>query len=113
MCTFAAMEEEKRLVRSVPNPVFLAGSGVALIAAGGLLPFLQWPIVGIAAVWGLYTVITRKGDNTAGWISLAAAGGVALLGGFIANTGKFAGWVLLAAGAISLVSKLFRRGKES
>jgi len=105
--------EEKRLVRSVPNPVFLAGSGVALIAAGGLLPVLRWPIVIIAAGWGLYTLITRNDDKTAGWISLAAAGGVAVLGGFISSASRFTGWALLAAGAISFVSRFFRRRKDT
>ena len=105
--------EQNALIKNASTPVVLAGSGVALLLAGAALPWLKWPIIAIAGVWGLYTVLTRKGDRSAGWWSLAAAGGVYILGDFVAGAGKFAGWVLLAGAALSVITRLFRRNRVS
>lgn len=105
--------ERNALIKNASTPVVLAGSGAALLLAGTALPWLKWPIIAIAGIWGLYTVLTRKGDRASGWWSLAAAGGVYVLGDFLGGAGRFAGWVLLAGAALSLISRLFRRNRET
>lgn len=107
--------ERNALVKNASTPVVLAGGGVVLLLAGGVLPWLEWPIIVVAAGLGLYNLFSRKGDKSTGFLSLATAAGVYLLYGPIASVisgvSRFAGWVLLGGAALSLISRLFRRNR--
>ena len=112
--------ERNDLIKNASTPVVMAGGGVALLLAGGVLPWLGIPVIVVAAGWGLYNLFTSKGDKSAGLMSLAAAAGVALLYGplgviieGVSTVGRIAGWVLLAGAALSFLGRLFRRNRES
>ena len=50
------MDNEKQLVRGVPSAVFLAGSGVAVLVANGLLlnPVSRVVLAAVTAGWGIW-----------------------------------------------------------
>lgn len=104
------MDSGNRQLQALPNGLFLAGSGVAVLLAKSLLlaPIPRFLIAGAAVVWGFYLLGKNRENPTPGWTSIAAGAGLALFGGLLSAISGVAGVGLIAAGAVSLVAGLFR-----
>ncbi len=79
------MENERSLIKSAPNGLFLAGAGAVMLFAKGLLfagP-IEYLVAGAAAIWGGYILLTDRTRRNAGLASLAGAGVLVLFGGLL------------------------------
>ena len=105
------MDERKQLAAPVAGGLFLAGSGVAVLLANGILlnPVSRTILAVAAAGWGVWVLVTQPHNRRAGWIALASGAGMFLFGSLLKGLVGFAGAALIVAGGISLVSGLFRR----
>jgi len=105
------MENERSLIKSGSNGLFLAVAGAVVLVAKGILfagP-IEYLVAGAAAIWGGYILLTDRTRRKAGWASLAGAGVLVLLGGVLQAGAAITGIGLIAAGAVSFFSGLFRR----
>jgi len=101
-------------LQALPNGLFLAASGVAVLVAKSLLltPVPRFLIAGAAVLWGFYLLGKNRDNPTPGWTSITAGAGLALFGGLLSAVSGVAGVGLIAAGVVSLVAGLFRRSKS-
>ena len=105
------MDNERSLIKSAPNGLFLAGAGVAVLFAKGILfagP-IEYLVAAAAAIWGGYILLTDRTRRKMGWASLAGAGILVVFGGLLQAGAVVTGIGLIAAGAVSFFSGLFRR----
>jgi len=104
--------ESERQVQSVSNGLFLAISGLAVLVAKGILlnPVSRVILAVVAAVWGIYLLVTRRNSSTSGWTSLAASAVLLLLGGLISGITTVIGVILIVAGGASFFGGLLGRG---
>ena len=107
------MDSENKQLPALPNGLFLAGSGLAMLLVKGLLraPVPRFLIAGVAVVWGFYLLGKNKDNPTPGWTSIAAGGALALFGGLLSAVSGIAGVGLIVAGVVSTIAGLFRRGE--
>lgn len=105
------MDERKQLVPGVAGAVVLAGSGLAVLLANGILlnPFSRTILAVAAAGWGVWVLATQSHNRRAGWIGIGSGVGMFLFGSVLKGLVGFAGIALIVAGGVSLVSGLFRR----
>jgi hypothetical protein len=106
------MESENRQLAHVPNAVYLAGTGVAVLLTKNLLldhPLPRLLLAGGAVVWGVYLLGKNQTNKTPGWTSIAVGGALALFGGLMATLSGIAGVGLIIGGVVSFVSGLFRK----
>ena len=106
------MDEQRQLAREIPGPLFLAGSGLAILLFNGILlnPVSRTILVAVAVGWGLWTVLTRPEIRRAGWYGVAGGGIMLLFGSLLQSLVHVGGIALIAAGGISFVGSLLRRG---
>lgn len=105
------MADERSLIKTGSNGLFLAGAGAVVLLAKGILfagP-IEYLVAGAAAIWGGYILLTDRTRRNAGLASLAGAGVLVLLGGLLQAGAAITGIGLIAAGAVSFFSSLFRR----
>jgi hypothetical protein len=105
------MDQESSHLPTLPNGLFLAASGVAVLLAKSLLltPVPRFLLAGAAIVWGFYLLGRNPRNPTPGWTSVAAGAGLALFGGLVSALSGIAGVGLIAAGAVSMIAGLFHR----
>ena len=105
------MDERKQLAPPVAGGLFLAGTGVAVLLANGILlnPWSRTILAVVAAGWGVRVLITEPHNRRAGWIAIASGAGMFLFGSLLKGLVSFAGAALIVAGGISALSGLFRR----
>ena len=105
------MDEQRQLVPGVTGAAFLAGSGLAILLANGILlnPVSRTILAAVAVGWGLWTVITKPQQRRSGWISVAGGGVMLLFGSLLQGLVSVGGVVLIVAGGISFLGGLFRR----
>ena len=105
------MDERKQLAPEFAGGIFLAGSGVAVLLANGILlnPVSRTILALAAAGWGVWVLITQPHNRRAGWIAVASGAGMFLFGSLLKGLVGFAGAALIVGGGISLLSGLFRR----
>ena len=105
------MDERKQLAPPVAGGLFLAGTGVAVLLANGILlnPVSRTILAVAAAGWGVWVLVTQPHNRRAGWIALASGAGMFLFGSLLKGMVSFAGAALIVAGGISALSGLFRR----
>ena len=105
------MDGRKQLVPRVTGAVLLAGSGLAVLLANGILlnPFSRTVLAAAAAGWGVWVLATQPHNRRAGWLGIAGGAVMFLFGAALKGLIGFAGVALIVAGGISLVSGLFRR----
>ena len=105
------MDEGKQLAPAVAGGVFLAGTGVAVLLANGLLlnPVSRTILAVAAAGWGVWVLITQPHNRRTGWIAIASGAGMFLFGSLLKGMINFGGAALIVAGGIAAVSGLFRR----
>lgn len=105
------MDERKQLAPPIAGGLFLAGSGVAVLLANGILlnPVSRTILAVAAAGWGVWVLISQPDNRRAGWIALASGAGMFLFGSLLKGLVGFAGAALIVAGGISALSGLFRR----
>ena len=106
------MDEHRQLTREIPGPLFLAGSGLAILLFNGILlnPVSRTILVAVAVGWGLWTVLARPEIRRAGWYSVAGGGIMLLFGSLLQSLVHVGGIALIAAGGISFIGSLLRRG---
>ena len=104
-------QEQRSLTQSLPNGLFLMGTGLAVVMANGLLlnPFTRTLLAVVAAGWGGYLLLTNPRARTTALASLAAGGILLLFGNLFRGLVNFAGIGLMVTGVVSFVSGLFRR----
>ncbi len=109
------MDERRQLAPGVPGALFLAGSGLAILLANGILlnPVSRVILAAVAVGWGLWTVLARPHMRRTGWFSVAGGGVMLLFGSLLQSLVGVGGVILIAAGGISFLSGLFRRGTGS
>ena len=107
------MEPENRQLQTLPNGVYLAGTGLAVLITRRLLltPVPRLILAGVAVVWGIYLLGKNPYNKTPGWTSLAVGGALALFGGLIAGLSWVAGVGLIIGGAVSFFSGLFKKNE--
>lgn len=105
------MDERKQLAAPIAGGLVLAGTGVAVLLANGILlnPVSRSILAVAAAGWGVWVLITQPHNRRAGWIALASGAGIFLFGSLLKGLVGFGGAALIAAGGISALSGLFRR----
>jgi hypothetical protein len=105
------MDERKQLAPPVAGGLFLAGSGLAVLLANGILlnPVSRTILAVAAAGWGVWVLISQPHNRRAGWIAIASGAGMFLFGSLLKGLVSFAGAALIVAGGISALSGLFRR----
>ena len=98
---------------AIPSALFLAGSGLAVLLANGILlnPVSRTILAAVAVGWGLWTVLTRPHLRRAGWSAVAGGGIMLLFGSVLQGLVSVGGVLLIAAGGVSFLSGLFRRGQ--
>ena len=106
-------DEQRQLVPAIPSALFLAGSGLAVLLANGILlnPVSRTILAAVAVGWGLWTVLTRPHLRRAGWSAVAGGGIMLLFGSVLQGLVSVGGVLLIAAGGVSFLSGLFRRGQ--
>ena len=105
------MADNRSLIKLGSNGLFLAGAGVVVLFAKGILfagP-IEYLVAGAAAIWGSYILITDRTRRNVGLASLAGAGMLVLFGGLLQAGAVVTGFGLILAGAASFFSGLFRR----
>jgi hypothetical protein len=105
------MDSDKSIMRTLPNGLFLAGSGVAVLIAKTLIlsPVPRNLIAAAAILWGFYLLGKDRANPTPGWVSIGAGAALALLGGVLSAVSGVVGVGLIIAGGVSLVAGLFRK----
>ncbi len=100
-----------RQLQTVPNGVFLAGAGAAILIFQTIFlnPVSRSILAVVAAGWGVYTLISKPENRTQGWVSIAAGAGLFLLGGLFQGLATVAGIGMIVAGGISWLSGFFRK----
>ena len=100
----------KNQLQTLPNGILLAGGGLAVLLVKGLLlnPVSRFILAGVAGVWGIYQLITNK-NKTPGITAIASSGILIIFGTFVSGLATVAGVGLIIAGAVSLISGLFRK----
>ena len=109
------MDERRQLAPAATGALFLAGSGLAILLANGILlnPVSRVILAAVAVGWGLWTVLTKPHLRRTGWFSVAGGGVMLLFGSLLQGLVSVGGVILIAAGGISFLSGLFRRGTRS
>ena len=87
------MDEQRQLAPGVPGALFLAGSGLAILLANGILlnPVSRVILAAVAVGWGLWTVLTRPQMRRTGWFSVAGGGIMLLFGSLLQSLVGVAG----------------------
>ena len=108
------MESENRQLQTVPNGLYLAGAGLAVLITRRLLlaPVPRFILAGVAVGWGFYLLGKNPYNKTPGWTSIAVGGALALFGGLIAGLSWIAGVGLIIGGAVSFFSGMFKRSDQ-
>ena len=104
--------ESKNSLMNVSNGVLLAGGGLTVLLARGLLlnPVSRWILIAAATIWGIYQLAVKPRNKTAGITAMAGAGILLVFGGLLSGLSYIAGIGLIITGGVSLVAGLFRRG---
>ena len=105
------MDEGKQLAPAVAGGLVLAGAGMAVLLANGILlnPVSRTILAVAAAGWGVWVLISRPHDRRTGWIAVASGAGMFLFGSLLKGLVGFAGAALIVAGGITALSGLFHR----
>jgi hypothetical protein len=104
------MDSGNRGLPALPNALFLAGSGVAVLIAKSVVlsPIPRYLIAGAAVVWGFYLLGRDRSNQGPGWTSIAAGAGLAVFGGLVSVVSGLVGAGLIVAGAVSFIAGFFR-----